>query len=86
MKAPDPIAITPEDAARLRKLDEGRAANMAFVEQVRVAGERRNAALIEEGRQVWTEIAKKYELDLNHISYNLNEQGDQLIAKAAQFE
>ena len=81
----DPIKITPEEVAMIRKLDEQRASNAAFAEQVRQAGERRNMELVGQGRELWTMLAKKYSLDNEHCQYSLNKEGDALIVLAAQF-
>lgn len=81
----DNIPITPEDAAVIRKLDEQRTANAAFVEQMRAAGERRNADLIAQGRDIWLALGTKYDLDLAHVQYDLTPKGDALRVMAAQF-
>lgn len=82
---PDVISLEPEDASRLRKLNDKRASNAAFAEQVRAAGERRNMDLITEGRALWSEIAKKYGLDIQHAQYDLNAEGTGLDTLAVQY-
>lgn len=86
MNAPDIIKLTDEEAAGLRTIEETRAANAAFAEQVRTAGERRNLALVEKSREIWVALAKKYNLDLERVNYGLTADGSALKVRAVQFE
>lgn len=76
--------LDPADAAALHNFNAKRQGLAAFIEQVTTAGEKRNAALIEEGRSLWSEIGKKYNLDLEHVSYDV--RGDELVPLMQRFE
>jgi hypothetical protein len=86
MQRPDPIAISAEHAEALRKLNALRVGNAAFVEQMRQAGERRNAELVSQGQQLWQELATAYGLDVQHVGYDLAQDGSNaLIVVQAAF-
>lgn len=85
MKKPEDIKLDPTDAEALRKLNDQQASNAAFAEQVRVAGERRNMELVQQGRTIWTGLAKKYDLDVQNVQYALNTEGTALVVMGAQF-
>lgn len=86
MQRPDPIEISSEDAEKLRKLNAIRVGNAAFVEQMRQSGERRNAELVQQGAQLWTELATKYGLDVQNTGYDLAPDGsNKLVILQASF-
>lgn len=81
------VTLDAADADKLRKFDEQRAGAAAFVQQIMVAGERRNAELLHHGREMWQELGKKYTLDLQHESYELAQDGSNAIVQTgATFE
>lgn len=61
--------LTAEEASQFVKLNAAREGVAGFVQQVVTAGERRNAELVEQGRALWEAVAKKYDLDLQHVAY-----------------
>lgn len=75
------VALDAVDADKLRKFDEDRAGAAAFVQQIMVAGERRNAQLLHTGRELWQEIGKKYGIDLQHESFELATDGSNAIVQ-----
>lgn len=86
MKQPDPIALEASEADALRKLNELRVGNAGFVEQVRAAGERRNAELVKQGAELWTQLSSKYGLDVTHVGYDLAPDGsNNLVVIQASF-
>jgi hypothetical protein len=83
---PEPIEISAGHADGLRKLNAMRIGNAGFVEQMRVAGERRNAELVQEGAKLWSELATTYNLDVEHVAYDLASDGsNKLVILQAQF-
>lgn len=80
----EPIALLPEEAAAVRKLEDMRTANFATAEQFRQAIEQRNVALVSQGREIWGALAAKYKLDMQHVQYNLGPTGDKLVVTAVQ--
>lgn len=80
----DPIPLTAEEAAAVRKLEDQRVSVMVTAEQFRTALERRNEEIIAKGREIWGALAEKYSLDMAHVQYNLGPTGDKLVVTAVQ--
>lgn len=76
---PQNVALDDSDAKRLRDLNDKMEATRGFVTAVSQQAERRIAELTQEGREIWTDLAKKHGLDLARVNYNLNESGDSLV-------
>lgn len=76
---PQPIKLDDSDAKRLRDLNDKMEATRGFVTAVSQQAERRIAELTQEGRDIWQDLAKKHNLDLARVNYNLNTNGDGLV-------
>ena len=76
---PQPIKLDNADAQRLRELNDKMEATRGFVQAVSAQAERRIAELTQEGREIWQDLAKKHNLDLARVNYNLNTDGDGLV-------
>lgn len=80
----EPITIEPSDIALINAFNAKREGVASFVQNIMMAGEKRNADLIEEGRAMWTALAAKYGLDVQRVSYEL--RGDKITPVAARFQ
>lgn len=78
------VKLNDADAARLRKLNDTQRGFQNFLQQMMTAGERRSAALQQEGRELFAEFAKTYGLDLARVSYTPSQDGMTLVPVAVR--
>jgi hypothetical protein len=80
------VRLSPEEGAALRahqdKLAGLQMAMQMFVEN----GERRGAALQQEGRELYSRIAKDHNLDFDRVVYVPSKDGNELIPIQAKLE
>lgn len=73
------IKITADEGERLRKMSDRQIAVQQFVAQVQKQAEQKMIDIQQEGRQIWSELALKYDLDTKHIEYAPNNEFTDLI-------
>jgi len=79
MTMPTNVKLNKDHAARLKKLGDKKAAVDQFVRTVCQQGENRMAEIQQEGRDIWLDVAKTYDLDLNKVNYDLSDDGETLV-------
>lgn len=83
----DNVKLLEEDATKLRELNNHRIGMQGFIQSMIAAGEQRTATLVAEGQKVWQDLAAKYNLDVDHLSYELDQSGkNELKITGARFE
>jgi molybdopterin biosynthesis enzyme len=78
--------LTPEQQARLRKLNDSQQGMQNFIRTMLTAAETRAAALQQEGRELFEELAKAHGLDLLHVQYVPSQDGTKLIPVSVKFD
>ncbi len=73
------IDLEPEDQARMRDLNDKTAGVQRMIQMFVESGERRIAELQGQGRVLFEDLGKKYNLDLNHVVYQPSVDGKQLV-------
>lgn len=80
------IELTADEAASLMRLNDNMQACNDFLGQMQQRCQAQLAQLQNETRQVWTQLADKYDLDLKHVNYELARDGKSLVATAERFD
>lgn len=75
------IKITDDEARALANLLHKRQAIEQWVQLVSKQGEARMQDLVAEGQKVWQDVARKYNLDLEKVGYELSTDGQHIIAR-----
>lgn len=78
------IKLTPTQTQRLRKLSDQEQAIRSFIQNVVRQGEERIAAVSAEGRDLWRELAKEYNLDLDRVTYGPDMAFENLVPISAK--
>lgn len=78
------VTLSEGDARRLRDLNDKQAGLQRAVQGFVEVGERRAAELQAQGRELFTELAKSYNLDLVHIEYVPSADGTQLVPRSVR--
>lgn len=86
MDRPVNVALDPEDQRKLKKMNDDMIGVQQFVSTVQQQGEQRLAQLQQQMRETWQGIAAKYGIDLKHVSYELSDDGTELVAKTVRFD
>lgn len=76
---PKRIKLEGDLARRLRKLNDHQQAIQQFVAMVTQQGEGRLSELVAEGRQIWSDIAKRHGIDLENVQWNLDKDGETIV-------
>jgi uncharacterized protein (DUF2342 family) len=76
---PTKIKLEGDLARRLRKLNDHQQAIQQFVAMVTQQGEGRLSELVAEGRQIWSDIAKRHGIDLENVQWNLDKDGETIV-------
>lgn len=74
-----PVALSDGDAARMRDVNDKTAGVQRMVQMFVETGERRMAELQKQGREMFEEFAKTYNLDLKHVVYQPSPDGKNLV-------
>ena len=82
---PHTVDLDHADTKALKKLNDSQVAVTQFVDMVSKQGEMRLAQVQEEGRETWTKLAKKYNLDLDRAAYTLSNDGKQLVLTGVRY-
>lgn len=78
------IELDEADQRALKEMHDGEAAVRNFVSMVQQQGQGQLAQMQAKGREVWTAIAEKHDLDLDKIDYTLSNDGKTLIPVRAK--
>lgn len=78
------VDLSTDEQARLRKLNDAQQGMQNFMQSMLTAGETRAAALQQQGRELFEELAKKYGLDLTKVTYVPSPDGTQLVPTLAR--
>ena len=79
---PKRIKLDKDLAARLRKLNDRREGVQQFVQMITRQGEERLGELMNEGRGIWDDVQKRYGIDLENVSWNLDKDGETIVPVA----
>lgn len=82
---PHTVDLDQADTKALKKLHDSQQSVAQFVDMVSKQGEMRLAQVQEEGRETWTKLAKKYNLDLDKAAYTLSNDGKQLVLTGVRY-
>lgn len=74
-----PVLLDAADQARMRELNDHTAGVQRMVQMFIESGERRMSELQAEGRTLFESLAKKHNLDLQHVVYVPSPDGTSLI-------
>ena len=78
---PTEVMIDEDDQKQLAKLHDRQVAIKNFVDTITRQGEAAFMEIQREGREIWTKLAQKYELDLEKATYDLDQSGTKLVLK-----
>lgn len=73
------VALDAEDQRRLKKMNDDMIGVRQFVATVQEQGEARLSQLQATMRDTWAAVAQKYGLDLESVSYELSNDGTELV-------
>ena len=73
------IPLTEDEGKCLAALEDKNRALQTIIETAQQSWERRGAELVSEGREVWRDLGKKYNLDLERVNYTLSPDGKELV-------
>ena len=76
---PTTVELTKSETALLAKVADKKAGLDSFVKTVVQQGESRLAELNEEGRKIWDNLSKTYNLDLKNVNYAISDDGTKLV-------
>lgn len=79
------VKLDKQDTAALKKLHDSQQAISQFVDMISKQGELRLSQVQDEGRQIWTKLAKKYDLDLERAAYTLSNDGTELVLTGVRY-
>lgn len=82
---PNKIKLEPSEAKALQNLSVKQQAISEFVQLVTSQGEQRLSSLRNETADVWDKLRKKYDLDLEHVNYTLDNDGEHIIPISQRF-
>ena len=77
-----PIALSDADQARMRDLNDKTTGIRRMIDTFVSSGERRFAELQQEGREMFEDFAKTYDLDTKHVTYVPSPDGRFLVPTA----
>lgn len=80
------VELTAEESAALVRLNDNMQACNDFLGQMQQRCQAQLVQLQGETRNVWTQLADKYDLDLKHVNYELSRDGKSLVATAERFD
>lgn len=76
---PEPVKLDPKDASALKELSEKQQGVMEFVQLVTQQGEQRISKLKAETADLWDNLRVKHNLDLEHVNYTLDNDGENIV-------
>ena len=82
----DKVKLDAADAKTMRDLSDKQFAVQQFVQTVQQQGEQRMAELKANSRETWAVLKDKYSLDLQHVTYNLDDDGTHLVPIAVRLD
>jgi hypothetical protein len=80
------VTLSENDAKRLRDLNDKQTGLQIAINGFVENGQRRAAELQLQGRELFTEFAKTYNLDLAHVEYVPSQDGTELVVTTVRYD